>query len=98
MASKKGQYEFAGILVVIVVLAMAFLLLTEGEAAGDFRRIMGLPESADSFICKPSPEVCDGKDNNCNSLVDEDNPCPFRQVCEPLGAIPKCVMKSGLYF
>jgi len=36
----------------------------------------------DPDIYTDAPELCDGKDNNCNSLVDDNSSCPNGQVCD----------------
>jgi MYXO-CTERM domain-containing protein len=44
--------------------------------------------------CKPtvtaSKEVCDGLDNDCNGMVDDNAPCPNNQVCDRGVCVPPC--------
>jgi MYXO-CTERM domain-containing protein len=44
--------------------------------------------------CKPSvtasAEVCDGLDNDCNGMVDDNAPCPNNQVCDRGTCVPPC--------
>jgi hypothetical protein len=44
--------------------------------------------------CKPtvtaSPEVCDGLDNDCNGMTDDNAPCPNNQVCDRGICVPPC--------
>jgi hypothetical protein len=59
----------------------------------------GLPENGCEFICNTSNngvEICDGKDNDCNGLVD-DNPTDMGQPCGPkdcLSGIMTCIAGS----
>jgi MYXO-CTERM domain-containing protein len=39
---------------------------------------------------KPSAEVCDGLDNDCNGMVDDQAPCPGNQVCDRGVCVPPC--------
>jgi len=32
---------------------------------------------------KPSSEICDGKDNDCNGIIDDNPTCPKEQISEP---------------
>jgi Putative metal-binding motif/IPT/TIG domain len=36
----------------------------------------------------PSPEVCDGRDNDCNGAVDDDATCPAGQACRNGACVP----------
>jgi hypothetical protein len=37
-----------------------------------------------------SAEVCDGLDNDCNGMVDDNAPCPNNQVCDRGICVPPC--------
>jgi hypothetical protein len=47
-----------------------------------------------TLACKQSvtasPEVCDGLDNDCNGMVDDNAPCPFNQICDRGVCQPPC--------
>jgi hypothetical protein len=43
-------------------------------------------------VVQPSPEVCDGVDNDCNGLVDDGATCPPNQVCDQGRCVPNCVV------
>ncbi len=47
----------------------------------------GTGSAVSSGQCKKNPEVCDGKDNNCNKLVDENLPvaCSSASQCGTSG-------------
>jgi hypothetical protein len=52
------------------------------------------PQFNSSFVCTPgapTPEICDGLDNNCNGLIDEGNVCAH--PVEGVGVVPttRCV-------
>jgi hypothetical protein len=38
----------------------------------------------------PSPEVCDGLDNDCNGMVDDNAACPQHLVCDRGACVPPC--------
>ncbi len=56
----------------------------------------GLKEcvSGGMLTCKPSlkptPEVCDGLDNDCNGMTDDMAPCPGKQICDRGVCVPPC--------
>jgi len=41
-------------------------------------------------LVSPSPEKCDGFDNDCNGSVDDGDICPTGQVCDNGVCVPKC--------
>lgn len=70
---------------VILIVAILFLALGVSDPTG----------SAVSFgKCKKSPEICDGKDNNCNNQIDENLPvaCSTASQCGTSGwsSAPYC--------
>jgi MYXO-CTERM domain-containing protein len=56
----------------------------------------GLQEcvTAGQLMCKPvltaMPEKCDGLDNDCNGMVDDNAPCPTNLVCDRGVCVPPC--------
>ena len=56
----------------------------------------GLQEciSAGQLMCKPiikaSTEVCDGLDNDCNGMTDDNAPCPGDEICDRGVCVPPC--------
>jgi len=44
---------------------------------------------------KPSPEVCDGLDNDCNGQTDDMAPCPTGWVCDRGECVPPCTEFCG---
>jgi MYXO-CTERM domain-containing protein len=56
----------------------------------------GLQEcvTGDKLTCKPSlnptDEVCDGLDNNCNGMIDDNAPCPTDLICDRGVCVPPC--------
>jgi spore germination protein YaaH len=50
----------------------------------------------DGSSCTPSNggvEICDGQDNNCNGLIDENVTCPGGEVCDTLRG--RCISQSA---
>jgi hypothetical protein len=43
-------------------------------------------------LVSPSPEVCDGVDNDCNGVVDDGATCPTGEVCDQGRCVPSCVV------
>jgi hypothetical protein len=43
-------------------------------------------------IIKPSTEKCDGLDNDCNGMTDDNAPCPMDQICDRGVCVPPCSM------
>ncbi|MCA9665441.1 MAG: DUF4114 domain-containing protein [Myxococcales bacterium] len=39
---------------------------------------------------QPSAETCDGQDNDCNGLVDDNATCPTNEVCHQGRCVPHC--------
>jgi hypothetical protein len=43
-------------------------------------------------VIKPSPEQCDGLDNDCNGMTDDNATCPADQICDRGVCVPPCSM------
>lgn len=58
-----------------------------------------VPDSSDCddtnpLISPAASEVCDGIDNNCNGLIDDNAPCPAFQACDG-GMCVNCCFNNG---
>ncbi len=64
-----------------------------GSCLGSTECVNGTPTCVDTD--GPAPEKCDGKDDNCNGIID-DNPSDVGAPCYPPGGTPVGICKAGV--
>ena len=65
-----------------------------GECRPGMNVCMPAPGGGGLWQCQggvgPAAETCDGKDNDCDGVADDDAPCPDGQGCAEGACVPRC--------